>query len=148
MLCYIMLRFLCLDTRQQRVSERTQKCTQASMMLSLKQLERTNDCYRDENEKNRKCFGFSLPAHACMQSSLARRLKDLEEVLKDRVEAKNERIVELNKQVFVIIVSFSIRGIECCPLQPCIERGNRDWVYEIAKIQYARCLVCVGRMSP
>ena len=33
------------------------------------------------------------------QGSLARRLKDLEEVLKDRVEAKNERIVELNKQV-------------------------------------------------
>ena len=34
-----------------------------------------------------------------LQGSLARRLKDLEEVLKDRVEAKNERIVELNKQL-------------------------------------------------
>jgi len=81
------------------------------MVLSLKQLERINDCDRDENEKT---FGFSLPAHACMQSSLAQRLKDLEEVLKDRVEAKNERIVELNKQVFVIIMAFSIRGIDCC----------------------------------
>jgi hypothetical protein len=109
--CDIMLCCVCLDTRQQRVSERKQKRTQTSMVLSLKQLERINDCDRDENEKT---FGFSLPAHACMQSSLAQRLKDLEEVLKDRVEAKNERIVELNKQVFVIIMAFSIRGIDCC----------------------------------